>query len=205
MKISATDALLIIDAQNDFLPGGALAVIQGDQIIAPIKALFDRFDHIIMTQDWHPQSHISFASSHNQQPFAQIELPYGSQILWPDQCVIGSSGAELALIVDKAELIIRKGFHAHTDSYSAFLEADRTTHTGLAGYLKERGFKRVFLAGLATDFCVAFSALDAAAAGFGTFVIEDCCRAIDHNGSLEAAWNKMFSAGVQKIASNDLR
>ena len=205
MLITSTDAFLIIDLQHDFMPGGALAVTGGDEIIAPIAALGARFEHVILTQDWHPPGHISFASTHKAPAFSTTSLPYGPQILWPDHCVIGTTGAALAHTFDKAELIIRKGFHAHTDSYSAFLEADRVTHTGLAGYLRERGFKRLFLAGLATDFCVAFSALDARAAGFETYVLEDCCRAINQDGSLAAAWNNMARAGVKRISSKDLR
>ena len=205
MLITSTDAFLIIDLQHDFMPGGALAVTGGDEIIAPIAALAARFEHVILTQDWHPPGHISFASTHEKPIFSTTSLPYGPQILWPDHCVIGTTGAALAQTFDKAELIIRKGFHAHTDSYSAFLEADRVTYTGLAGYLRERGFKRLFLAGLATDFCVAFSALDARAAGFETYVLEDCCRAINQDGSLAAAWNNMARAGVKRISSKDLR
>ena len=205
MKLTSTDAFLIIDLQHDFLPGGALAVAGGDEIILPIAALAERFAHVIVTQDWHPPGHISFASTHDRPVFSTTSLDYGQQILWPDHCIIGSKGAALAHTFDKAELIIRKGFHPHTDSYSAFLEADRTTHTGLAGYLRERGLKRLFLAGLATDFCVAFSALDARAAGFETYVFEDCCRAIDQEGSLAKAWNNMAGAGVKRISSRDLQ
>ncbi len=205
MKITSTDAFLIVDLQYDFLPGGALAVAGGDEIILPIAALAARFAHVIVTQDWHPPGHISFASTHYKPAFSTTSLAYGPQILWPDHCIIGSKGAALAHPFDNAELIIRKGFHAHTDSYSAFLEADRATPTGLAGYLHERGFKRLFLAGLATDFCVAFSALDARSAGFETLVFEDCCRAINQEGSLAKAWNNMESADIKRISSGDMQ
>lgn len=205
MQLEKTDAFLIIDLQHDFLPGGALAVAKGDEVIAPIVALSEKFEHVILTQDWHPKGHISFASSHKQPPFSLTTLPYGPQMLWPDHCIIGSQGAEIAHVFDKAELIIRKGYHPHTDSYSAFLEADRQTRTGLTGYLKERGFKRLFLAGLATDYCVTFSAIDAANAGFETYVIEDCCRAIDQGGSLATAWKNMQNAGVLRINAQNLR
>jgi len=200
----ATDALIIIDLQHDFLPGGALAVLAGHEVIAPVNRLANLFPHVIMTQDWHPKGHISFASTHEEEIFSTITLPYGPQVLWPDHCIIGSQGAALALQFDKAELILRKGYHAHSDSYSAFVEADGKTRTGLAGYLRERGFTRLYLAGLATDYCVAFSALDAVSAGFETFVVEDACRAIDQNGSLAAAMTKMRAAGVKFILSTDI-
>eukprot|EP01037_Dinobryon_pediforme_P017997 gene17997-18233_t len=201
MHINPTDALLLIDLQHDFLPGGALAVSGGNEIIAPIEALTNRFGHVILTQDWHTQNHISFASTHRKSAFSTIDLSYGPQILWPDHCIMGTIGAELALNPAKAELILRKGFHAHSDSYSAFVEADGKTRTGLAGYLRERGLNRLFLAGLATDFCVAFSALDAAKLGFETYVITDLCRAIDQNGSLAKATQHMTAAGVTLIDS----
>ncbi len=196
MNIFQTDALLLIDLQYDFLPGGALAVTGGHDILAPIDALTQRFEHVLLTQDWHTPNHISFASTHGKPAFSSLDLPYGPQILWPDHCIMGSHGAELALNPTKAELILRKGYHGHSDSYSAFVEADGVTRTGLAAYLRERGLKRLFLAGLATDFCVAFSALDAAQAGFETCVISDLCRAIDQNGSLNTAMQRMTAAGV---------
>ena len=201
-----TDAvLLVIDLQNDFVPGGALAVPRGDEVVPIVNRLAARFANVILTQDWHPANHISFASRHaGSKPFETIELPYGTQVLWPEHCVQGSRGAELhaALAIAHAQAVIRKGYHAHADSYSALLEADRRTPTGLAGMLRERGIRRVYCCGLATDFCVAFSALDAQAAGFETLVIEDACRAIDTGGSLAAARRKLADAGV-RIASSD--
>lgn len=200
-------ALLIVDPQNDFLPGGALAVPRGDEIIPLVNRLALRFDKVILTQDWHPPGHISFASSHpGKLPFSTIDLPYGKQVLWPDHCVQGTRGADFAaaLAVPQAQTVIRKGFHAHTDSYSAFLEADRSTRTGLAGLLRERGVSTVYLCGLALDFCVAWSALDARAAGFEAIVIEDACRAIDTHGSLEQAQRAFASAGVQRVTSDDI-
>ncbi len=200
-------ALLIVDPQNDFLPGGALAVPRGDEIIPLVNRLALRFDKVILTQDWHPPGHISFASSHpGKLPFSTIDLPYGKQVLWPDHCVQGTRGADFAaaLAVPQAQAVIRKGFHAHTDSYSAFLEADRSTRTGLAGLLRERGVSTVYLCGLALDFCVAWSALDARAAGFEAVVIEDACRAIDTHGSLDQAQRAFASAGVQRVASDDI-
>lgn len=191
--------LLVMDVQNDFLPGGALAVPRGDEVIDVINRLGRRFPNVLLTQDWHPAGHVSFASSHaGRKLFETIELPYGPQVLWPDHCVQGAPGAQLAAALDlpHAQGVIRKGYHAHTDSYSAFVEADRRTPTGLAGLLRERGITRVFCCGLATDFCVAFSALDARAAGFDTVVIDDACRAIDTGGSLAAAHAQLAAAGV---------
>ncbi len=203
-----TDAvLLVIDVQNDFLPGGALAVPRGDEVIAPINRLATRFANVILTQDWHPANHVSFASHHaGRKPYETIELPYGRQVLWPDHCVQGTRGAQLAdaLQATGAQAVIRKGFHAHTDSYSAFVEADRVTPTGLAGLLRERGIRRVFCCGLATDFCVAWSALDAQAAGFETTVVDDACRAIDAGGSLAAALRDLGAAGVRMIGTERL-
>ncbi len=203
-----TDAvLLVIDVQNDFLPGGALAVPRGDEVIAPINRLATRFANVILTQDWHPANHVSFASHHaGRKPYETIELPYGRQVLWPDHCVQGTRGAQLAdaLQATGAQAVIRKGFHAHTDSYSAFVEADRVTPTGLAGLLRERGIRRVFCCGLATDFCVAWSALDAQAAGFETTVIDGACRAIDAGGSLAAALRDLGAAGVRMIGTERL-
>ncbi|MCE2969794.1 MAG: bifunctional nicotinamidase/pyrazinamidase [Burkholderiales bacterium] len=199
--------LLIIDVQNDFLPGGALAVPRGDEVITVVNALVPRFANVIATQDWHPAGHVSFASSHaGKRPFETIDLAYGRQVLWPDHCVQGTRGAALAdgLDLTRAQAIVRKGYHAHTDSYSAFLEADRVTPTGLAAMLCERGITDVYCCGLATDFCVAWSALDAQAAGFATFVVEDACRAIDTGGSLAAARAQLAAAGVGMLASTEL-
>jgi nicotinamidase/pyrazinamidase len=199
--------LLVMDVQNDFLPGGALAVPRGDEVVPIVNRLAARFANVILTQDWHPANHVSFASRHpGRQPFETIELAYGPQVLWPDHCVQGSCGAEFhaALAVHQAQAVIRKGYHPHTDSYSALLEADRVTPTGLKGMLRERGIRRVYCCGLATDFCVAWSALDAQAAGFETYVIEDACRAIDTGGSLAAARRDLAAAGVRMIAAEEI-
>jgi nicotinamidase/pyrazinamidase len=199
------DLLLIIDVQNDFCPGGALAVADGDAVVPVINRLAEHFDHVVLTQDWHPAGHSSFATSHpGSAVFEAIDMPYGRQTLWPDHCVQGTSGAGFhpQLATDRAELVIRKGFRPAIDSYSAFYENDRRTPTGLAGYLRERSFGRIFLVGLATDFCVGYSAIDARRLGFTTVLIEAGCRAIDLAGSLEAAWAEMNAAGVQRI--NDL-
>jgi nicotinamidase/pyrazinamidase len=207
IALTTTDLLLVIDVQYDFLPGGSLAVAGGDQIIPLINGMGAKFANVGLTQDWHPAGHISFASSHpGKAPFELIALPYGPQVLWPDHCVQGTRGAEIstALSLPHAQLIIRKGYHGDVDSYSGFQEADRTTRTGLAGYLAERGITRLFVVGLATDFCVGWSALDAQSAGFETYVIEDACRAIDANGSLAAAWSAMASAGVKRITSGEI-
>jgi nicotinamidase/pyrazinamidase len=200
--------LLIVDLQNDFLPGGALSVERGDEVIPVINRIAPRFENVLLTQDWHTLGHISFASSHaGQVPFATIELEYGRQVLWPDHCIQGTHGAAFAdaLAVPHAQGVIRKGYHAHTDSYSAFLEADRHTPTGLAGLLNERGLRTVYLAGLALDFCVAWSALDARLRGFEAIVIDDACRAIDTGGSLDAARRAFADAGVRVIASDPLQ
>ena len=200
-------ALLVIDMQYDFMPGGALAVAEGDALVPLINRLGAQFRNVVITQDWHPAGHISFASSHaGRSPFDSITLPYGAQTLWPDHCVQGTQGARLHadLVIDHAQLILRKGCNAGIDSYSAFVEADRSTQTGLAGYLKERGIDSVFVVGLALDFCVAWSALDARAAGFNTWVIEDACKAIDLNGSLDKAWQDLTAAGVVRIDSADV-
>jgi len=192
-------ALIVVDVQNDFCPGGALAVPGGDAVVDPINRLIARFDNVILTQDWHPAGHSSFASSHaGQSPFATITMPYGPQTLWPDHCVQGTPGADFheRLAWNKAQLIVRKGFRAPIDSYSAFFENDRTTPTGLAGYLRERGLANVVLAGLATDYCVGFSALDAARLGLDVSVVMDACRAIDLEGSLTRAEREMKTAGV---------
>jgi len=198
------DVFLVIDVQNDFCPGGALAVPDGDAVVAVINRLAGSFGHVVLTQDWHPAGHTSFASSHaGRQPFETIEVAYGAQTLWPDHCVQGSAGAAFHRDLEstRAELIIRKGYDPAIDSYSAFYENDRTTATGLTGYLRTRGFEQVFMAGLATDFCVAFSAIDAAREGFEVVVIEDACRAIDLEGSLAAAKTQMAEAGARLVAS----
>ncbi|KPG96394.1 MULTISPECIES: bifunctional nicotinamidase/pyrazinamidase [Pseudomonas] len=207
MQISPRSALLVIDVQNDFTPGGQLAVPEGDQIVPLINRLGGHFKQVIIAQDWHPAGHASFASSHpGREPYDVIELPYGQQTLWPDHCVRATPGAEFhpELNLPHAQLVIRKGCNPDIDSYSAFLEADRTTVTGLAGYLKERGIDTVYMVGLALDFCVMFSALDARTAGFNAFVVLDACRAIDLQGSLAAAIERMQLAGVGLIQSNEL-
>lgn len=199
--------LLVIDVQNDFCPGGALAVPEGDHVVPVINRLAGHFRHIAMTQDWHPAGHQSFASSHpGKQPFGVTELDYGEQVLWPDHCVQGTSGAAFHADLDLpgAELVIRKGFRKAIDSYSAFYENDRSTPTGLGGYLRERGFRKLYLCGLATDFCVFYSALDARREGFEAVLLEDACRAIDLDGSLAAAMTAMKEAGVVFQNSGDL-
>ncbi|MCA3189334.1 MULTISPECIES: bifunctional nicotinamidase/pyrazinamidase [unclassified Cupriavidus] len=204
MAYGAQDCLLVIDVQNDFMPGGALAVPQGDEVVAVINRLAPAFEHVVLTQDWHPAGHASFASSHaGRAPFQSTPLPYGEQVLWPDHCVQDTPGAALHADLDipHARLLIRKGHHAGVDSYSAFLEADRTTKTGLGGYLREQGVRRVVCVGLATDYCVAWSALDARAAGFEAVVVEDACRAIDLDGSLSRAWQELAAAGVRRATS----
>ncbi|KRP86732.1 MULTISPECIES: bifunctional nicotinamidase/pyrazinamidase [Bradyrhizobium] len=200
-------ALLVIDVQNCFLPGGSLAVKDGEQVVPVINRIAKSFANVVMTQDWHTPGHISFASTHSgKKPFETVDLAYGKQVLWPDHCVQGTDGASLSkeLAIPQAELIIRKGFHKDVDSYSAFTEADGKTTTGLAAYLKARNVERVFVAGLATDFCVAWTALDARKAGFETYVVEDACRGIDTQGSLAKAWDDMAKAGVKRIQSSDI-
>ena len=207
MEICSQDVLLVIDVQNDFCLGGALAVKDGDAVIAPILSAAPRFEHIVLTQDWHTKHHSSFASAHaGKNPFEQIEVSYGTQTLWPDHCVQGSKGAEFhpALHLTKAELILRKGFRPQIDSYSAFYENDRVTATGLGGYLRDRGLTRVFLAGLAYDFCVGYSALDARRLGFEAIVLSDACRAIDLNGSVENTEAEFAQAGVKLIGTEKL-
>ena len=197
----------MVDVQNCFLPGGSLAVKDGDQVVPVINRIARSFDNVVMTQDWHTPHHVSFASSHDgKKPFDAIKLAYGTQVLWPDHCVQGTEGAQLAKGIDipKAQLIIRKGFHNDVDSYSAFVEADKATRTGLASYLKERKIDTVFVTGLATDFCVAWTAMDARHAGLTTYVVEDACRGIDIDGSMAKAWKDMTAAGVKKIQSGDL-
>jgi nicotinamidase/pyrazinamidase len=199
MTTDDREVLLIVDVQNDFCPGGALAVAEGDAIVPSINRLAQSFAHVILTQDWHPPGHASFASSHpGKRPFDTIEVSYGAQTLWPDHCVQGTQGAAFhpKLDVPHAELVLRKGFRKSIDSYSAFCENDRRTATGLAGYLRERGFERVTLCGLATDFCVAFSAIDGREAGFDVALVTSACRGIDHEGSLDRALRSMVEAGV---------
>ncbi len=203
----ATDLLLVIDVQNDFCPGGALAVPGGDEVVPAINGLAQGFAHVALTQDWHPTDHHSFASSHaGRAPFDTVDVAYGVQVLWPDHCVQETEGAAFHpnLEAGHAELIVRKGFRREIDSYSAFFENDRRTPTGLAGYLRERGFRRIFLAGLATDFCVAWSALDARREGFEAVLVEDACRAIDMEGSLAAATADLEAAGVSLVRSTDI-
>jgi nicotinamidase/pyrazinamidase len=207
IAIDHHSVLLVIDVQNGFLPGGSLAVQAGDEVVPVINRIAVDFANVVLTQDWHTPGHISFASSHaGKQPFETLDLSYGTQVLWPDHCVQGTPGAALAkdLSIPQAALIIRKGIHRDIDSYSAFTEADGKTTTGLAGYLQARELRRVFVAGLATDFCVAWSAIDARKAGFETYVIEDACRGIDNQGSLAKAWEDMAKAGVRRIKSTDL-
>jgi nicotinamidase/pyrazinamidase len=202
MDIRADDLLLVIDVQNDFCPGGALAVADGDAVVPVVNRLAQRFAHVVLTQDWHPAGHSSFATSHpGAAPFQTITVDYGPQTLWPDHCVQGTAGAAFhpELTTERAELIIRKGFRREIDSYSAFFENDRRTPTGLAGYLRERGLQRIFLVGLATDYCVHYSAVDARRLGFEAIVIEAGCRGIDLAGSLASAWGSMQEAGVQRL------
>jgi nicotinamidase/pyrazinamidase len=207
IKIDDASALIVIDVQNCFLPGGSLAVKEGDQVIPVINRLAKGFANVVMTQDWHTAGHVSFASVHaGKKPFETIDLPYGKQVLWPDHCVQGTDGAGLSkdLSIPQAALVIRKGYHKDVDSYSAFTEADGKTTTGLAAYLKARKLQRLFFAGLATDFCVAWSAMDARKAGFEAYVIEDACRGIDTQGSLAKAWADMAKAGVKRVQSSDI-
>ena len=208
-KVSAgsKSVLIVVDVQNCFVPGGSLAVKDGDQIVPLINRIAKGFKNVVLTQDWHTADHVSFASQHGgKKPFESIKLPYGDQILWPDHCVQGTEGAQLVkgLDIPHAQLIIRKGFHKDVDSYSAFTEADGKTSTGLGGYLKQRGIVRIFVVGLATDFCVAWTAMDARKQGFETYVIEDACRGIDTQGSLAKSWTSMKAAGVKRIQSGDL-
>ena len=206
IKPTDADALLVIDVQNCFIPGGSLAVKEGDLIVPLINRIAKSFSNVVLTQDWHTADHVSFASQHSgKKPFETIKLDYGTQVLWPDHCVQGTEGAQIHSGIDipQAQVVIRKGYHRDVDSYSAFLEADRKTETGLAGYLKGRKIKQVFVCGLATDYCVAWSALDARKFGFQASVIEDACRGIDINGSVAAAWKDMTAAGVKQIQSSD--
>lgn len=200
-------ALIVVDVQNCFVGGGSLAVPHGEEVVPVINRLTPLFAVVVATQDWHTPGHVSFASSHpGRKPFETLDLDYGRQVLWPDHCIMGTADAQLVSNLDasKAQLVIRKGYHRDLDSYSAFEEADHRTATGLAGYLRERAVRRVFVCGLATDFCVAWTALDARKAGFEVAVIEDACRGIDLDGSLDGAWVRMKSAGVHRIGSKDL-
>ena len=206
-KLDDATVLIIVDAQYGFMPGGGLAVADGDAVVPVINRIAPRFANVVLTQDWHPADHISCAANHpGRAPFETITLPYGEQVLWPTHCVQGTRDAALHddLRVPQAQLIIRKGFHRDVDSYSAFMEADRRTSTGLSAYLKARGIGTLYLCGLATDYCVAWSAQDARAAGFEATVIEDACRAIDLNGSLARAWADMAAAGVGRVQSTDI-
>jgi len=204
LAIGTDDVLLVVDVQNDFCPGGNLAVPRGDEIAPLVNRTATRFEHVVLTQDWHPAGHRSFASAHpGRKPYETIELAYGTQVLWPDHCVQGTRGAELAkeLRIAHAALVLRKGYHREIDSYSAFYENDHKTHTGLAGYLRERGLRRVFLAGLAFDFCVRFSAEDARREGFDVVVFEDACRGIDIDGSVLAARQALAELGIRCITA----
>ena len=207
-RIGDRDVLLLVDIQNDFCPGGALAVPHGDEVVPLINRLAQRFEHVVLTQDWHPRGHQSFASAHpGRKPYDTITVPYGEQILWPDHCVQGTAGAEFhgGLQLVRAELMLRKGYHRDIDSYSAFFENDRKTHTGLSGYLREREFDRIFMAGLAFDFCVRYSAEDARREGFGVVVIDDACRGIDVEGSMAATRRALAEINADCIASDTLR
>ncbi len=207
LAIDDSDVLLVVDVQNDFCSGGALAVPHGEDVVPAINALARRFDHVVLTQDWHPAGHMSFASSHpGRKPYDTIAAAYGEQILWPDHCVQGSEGAALRtdLKIPHAELILRKGYHRRINSYSAFFENDRVTPTGLTGYLRERGLTRVFLTGLALDFCVHYSAVDAHRQGFEVVVIEDACRAIDVNGSLDASRRRLAEMAIPAVVAAEV-
>ena len=208
MQLQPTDALLVIDVQNDFMPGGALAIADGDAIVPLINTLAKKFDHVILTQDWHPTQHISFATTHaNKQPFETIQVPYGPQVLWPEHVLQNTEGAAFhpALSIPHAELILRKGFRRHIDSNSAFLENDHFTPTGLAGYLRERGLHRVFLCGLAYDFCVRYSAVDGHNLGFETIVIEDATRPANLPNSVTETNAALAAANIRRIQSTDIQ
>jgi nicotinamidase/pyrazinamidase len=205
--LSDKDCLLVIDVQKCFIKGGTLEVPKGDEVVPLINTVAKQFKNVVMTQDWHTPGHISFASTHaGKKPFEMTKLAYGPQVLWPDHCVQGTEDAALApgLAIPQAQMIIRKGYHQQVDSYSAFLEADRKTDTGLAAYLRAHAVNRVFVVGLATDFCVAWSALDARKAGFKAVVFEDACRGIDTGGSMKAAWDSMKKAGVERANTTDI-
>ena len=206
-KYGERDVLLVVDIQNDFCPGGGLAVPRGDEVVPIVNRLAQDFPHVVLTQDWHPRGHLSFASSYpGTKPYQTIEVAYGTQVLWPDHCVQGTRGAAFRddLKIPHAELVLRKGYHRAIDSYSAFYENDRKTRTGLAGYLRERGFARVFLAGLAYDFCVRYSAEDAKREGFEAIVIEDACRGIDVDGSMAATRALFATLGVRSVMANEI-
>jgi nicotinamidase/pyrazinamidase len=206
-KYGERDILLVVDIQNDFCPGGGLSVPRGDEVVPLINGLAEKFAHVVLTQDWHPRGHLSFASSHpGTKPYQTIEVAYGTQVLWPDHCVQATRGADFRddLKIPHAELVLRKGYHREIDSYSAFYENDRKTHTGLTGYLRERGFKRVFLAGLAFDFCVRYSAEDAKREGFTAIVIEDACCGIDVDGSMAATRAIFKTLGIPSVAAGEL-
>lgn len=201
--IDAGTALIAVDLQNDFCSGGSLAVPGGEEVVPLVNALGRNFSTVVLTQDWHPAGHASFASSHpGREPFEVIEMPYGPQVLWPDHCVQGQAGADFhpAIELSMAQAVIRKGFHRGVDSYSGFVEADGRTPTGLAGYLRERGVGRIVIAGLATDFCVNWTAQDAVRGGFEVLVVEEACRAIDLDGSLDRAWAEMNALGVRRVS-----
>ena len=207
IKPASTDALIVVDVQNCFTPGGSLAVPDGDKVVPVINRLAKSFRWVVLTQDWHTPGHASFASAHpGKKPFELVDMPYGKQVLWPDHCVQGTEGASLHkdLAIPHAQLVIRKGYTPTVDSYSAFIEADKKTKTGLDAWLKAKGIKRVFCCGLATDFCVNWTAQDARRLGFQAAVIDDACRAIDLNGSLAKAWKDMTAAGVKRVQSADI-
>ena len=206
MQLQPTDALLVIDVQNDFMPGGALAVLDGDAVVPLINTLAKKFDHVILTQDWHPPQHISFAKTHGKEHFETIQAPYGPQTLWPEHVLQHTEGAAFhpALHIPHAELILRKGFRRHIDSYSAFLENDHTTPTGLAGYLRERNLSRLFLCGLAYDFCVRYSAIDGKALGFETIVIEDATRPVNLPNSVAETNSAFAAAGIPASVSTNI-
>jgi nicotinamidase/pyrazinamidase len=206
ITITPRDVLIVVDVQNDFCPGGALAVAGGDEVVPVVNALAKRFANVVLTQDWHPAGHASFATTHDKPAFSTVELPYGTQVMWPDHCVQGTPGADFHadLRIPHAQAIIRKGYNRSVDSYSGFIEADRTTDTGLAGYLMARKVERVFVVGLALDFCVAWTALDAVRQGFGAVLVEDACRAIDMGGSLEKAFADMEKASVRRATATDI-
>ncbi len=206
MQLQPTDALLVVDIQNDFMPGGALAVAEGDQVVPLINTLAKKFDHVILTQDWHPPQHISFAKTHGKKHFETIEAPYGPQTLWPEHVLQHTEGAAFhpTLHIPHAELILRKGFRRHIDSYSAFLENDHRTPTGLAGYLRERNLTRLFLCGLAYDFCVRYSAIDGRALGFETLVIEDATRPVNLPNSVTETNEALAAASVPRIQSAEI-
>jgi len=207
MAIGEQDVLLVVDLQNDFCPGGALAVPDGNSVVPLVSDLAARSAHVVLTQDWHPRGHLSFASSHpGRQPYQTVEVAYGPQVLWPDHCVQGTRGAAFRddLAIPHAELVLRKGYHRAIDSYSAFFENDRTTRTGLTGYLRERGFRRVFLAGLAFDFCVRYSAEDAHREGFAAVVVEDACRGIDIDGSVAATRARLRDLGIACVTAGSI-